>query len=97
MPDAWFQHLMVRMTRFAAGQVDFGRSGRAGQRVMRSDRSFERYLDRIESALRVQSDGLIATEPKNHLSWYDIGMVRNIRTGVLRSIKPATITREYDE
>ena len=43
------------MTRVATGQVDLARIGRAGQRLMRSDLSFERYLDRTESALRAHA------------------------------------------
>jgi glycosyltransferase involved in cell wall biosynthesis len=47
--------LAEAMTRVAAGQVDLGKIGRAGQRLMRSDLSFERYLDRTETALRAHA------------------------------------------
>lgn len=39
------------MARVAAGQVDLARMGRAGQRLMKMDLSFGRYLDRVEAAL----------------------------------------------
>jgi glycosyltransferase involved in cell wall biosynthesis len=47
--------LVEAMTRVATGQVDLGRIGRAGQRLMRSDLSFDRYLDRTETALRAHA------------------------------------------
>jgi glycogen synthase len=40
------------MARVAANTVDLARIGRAGQRLMASDLSFDRWLDRIEFALR---------------------------------------------
>jgi glycogen synthase len=43
------------MTCVATGQVDLARMGRAGQRLIASDLSFDRCLDRIEFALREQA------------------------------------------
>jgi len=45
------EQLTEAMARVAAGQVDLARMGRAGQRLMKTDLSFERYLDRVEAAL----------------------------------------------
>jgi glycosyltransferase involved in cell wall biosynthesis len=47
--------LAEAMAKVATGQVDLGRIGRAGQRLMRLDLSFEKYLDHTESALRAHA------------------------------------------
>lgn len=47
--------LAEAMRRVIAKDVDVGRLGRAGQRLMRSDLSFERYLERIETALHAHA------------------------------------------
>jgi glycosyltransferase involved in cell wall biosynthesis len=49
--DRTVEQLTEAMARVAAGQVDLARMGRAGQRLMKTDLSFERYLDRVEAAL----------------------------------------------
>ena len=43
------------MRRVIAGEVDLARIGRAGQRLVASDLSFGRCLDRIESILRTRA------------------------------------------
>lgn len=45
-------HLTEVMRLIAAGKVDLARIGRAGERLVRSDLSFERYLIRVETALQ---------------------------------------------
>ena len=50
--DRTVDDLADAMARVAANTVDLARIGRAGQRLMASDLSFDRWLDRIEFALR---------------------------------------------
>jgi glycogen synthase len=49
--DRTVDELANAMARVAAGRVELARIGRAGQRLMKTDLSFDRYLDRNEAAL----------------------------------------------
>jgi glycosyltransferase involved in cell wall biosynthesis len=49
--DRTAEQLAEAMAQVAAGKVDLARMGRAGQRLMKTDLSFARYLDRVENAL----------------------------------------------
>jgi glycosyltransferase involved in cell wall biosynthesis len=50
--DRTVDQLTDAMICVAAGRVELARMGRAGQRLMTTDLSFDRYLDRTENALR---------------------------------------------
>jgi glycogen synthase len=50
--DRTVDQLADAMICAATGRVDLARIGRAGQRLITTDLSFDRYLDRIENALR---------------------------------------------
>jgi glycosyltransferase involved in cell wall biosynthesis len=50
--DRTAEQLADAMTSVATGRVRLARMARAGQRLMKSDLSFNRYLDRTENALR---------------------------------------------
>jgi glycosyltransferase involved in cell wall biosynthesis len=53
--DRTVDGLAQAMANVASGQVDLARIGRVGQRLIRSDLSFDRYLDRVEAALRAHA------------------------------------------
>jgi glycogen synthase len=50
--DRTVEELADAMVSVATGGVDLARIGRAGQRLITTDLSFDRYLDRTENALR---------------------------------------------
>lgn len=50
--DRTTEDLAAAMTRVCAGEIDLARMGRAGERLISSDLSFDRYLDRVETAWR---------------------------------------------